>query len=231
MENEIKVICTKCGGKLIPDQEGKIYRCMYCGVAFGSSVLFNEDAPGKAYRSLIIGEYNEADVWYRCVLMRDPGNAQALRGRILCAGKWKRLSDIDISSVMSVVRFKNLFERIAEAAAESGEDYREYFTAFDRLIDDIRCVQKKDINIKPLEVRVKELREKRLGASTDAEDPKQPEKSAGKGAGSSYKEIVAARNPIGAAAHDFKETLNRLSVMEEKLGLNTNPENKNHGQN
>ena len=44
MENNIKVICTKCGGELLPDQEGKIYRCMYCGVAFGSTVLFNKIA-------------------------------------------------------------------------------------------------------------------------------------------------------------------------------------------
>ena len=48
MENARTVICTKCGAQLEPDQDYNIYRCNFCGVAFGSSILFNKDAMEKA---------------------------------------------------------------------------------------------------------------------------------------------------------------------------------------
>ena len=148
MENENKVICTKCGGELLPDQEGKIYRCMYCGVAFGSTVLFNKDAHIKAHKALVIGEYNEADVWYSCMLMRDPGNVYALRGRVLCAGKWKRPADINTALKMSDIRFNNLYERIAEGAARTEGDYKEYFVSFNKLVNLLAQIQGKTFELR-----------------------------------------------------------------------------------
>ena len=165
MENEIKAICTKCGGNLVPDQEGKIYRCMFCGVAFGSSILFDKDAEIKAYKASMADEFNEADVWYRCILMRDPGNAKALRGRVLCAGKWKNLLDIDTNSVMSNVRFENINERIDDAIEHTDDDKtKEYFQSFKRLVELLAKIQKVDTKLKPIDGRIKNLRAKRKEA-------------------------------------------------------------------
>ena len=122
MRELVSYSCSSCGGNLVPDQEGKIYRCLFCGVAFGSSILFNKDAEYKAYKAAMADEFNEADVWYRCVLMRDPGYAKALRGRILCAGKWKSLADISAEVLMSGVRFESVLDRINEAVEHTHDE-------------------------------------------------------------------------------------------------------------
>ena len=225
MENEIKAVCTKCGGNLVPDQEGKIYRCMFCGVAFGSSILFNKEAEFKAYNAAMTGEFNEADVWYRCVLMRDPGNAKALRGRILCAGKWKTLTEVDTESKMSNVRFDSILERVDEAVEHTeDEETKEFFTDLRKLIELLAQIQKKNIEMKPLEGRIDKLKEKREEVFEDTEAEthfaENAVNSALYKADADRSRLMQSRNRF---FDEFKALRTKLISVENKLKLDVRP--------
>ncbi|MBO4928434.1 MAG: hypothetical protein J5379_09340 [Clostridiales bacterium] len=150
MEESRKVTCTKCGGDLILDRERKLYKCMFCGVAFGSSILFDEKALQKAKRSVKIEEFNEADQWFCCVLMLEPGNFEALRGRVLCAGKWKDLMDIKGGESLSTIRVEHIYERIDEAIKTAKEEDKVYFEKFREFVDILDGLREKDMKLRPL---------------------------------------------------------------------------------
>lgn len=150
MEEEIKVICTQCGAILVPDQENMIYRCMHCGVAFGSSIIFDKNAISKARTALNYHEFNEADVWFRCVLMLCPGNFEALRGRVLCSGKWCSFAEIREPLGMTAGRIKNVRASIEEALAHAEEEDKVYFESCNKLVDILEHIWEKDLKIRPL---------------------------------------------------------------------------------
>lgn len=147
---DTKVICTKCAGILIPDKNNNIYRCLSCGVAYGSSILFDSDAKTKAENSMQLGEFNEADVWYNCMLMVHSFDFDALRGRIFCAARWKNFADVECPTSVSTVRIKNVRERIAEARIHAWEKDRGYFDTCSRLIDLYEQLWNKELKLKPL---------------------------------------------------------------------------------
>lgn len=157
MDYEIKTICTKCGGQLIPDQDKTIYRCNYCGVAFGSSILFNKEAPKKAKESLDAGEFNEADIWYNCILMRETDNFEAHLGRIFCAGKWKIMYDFDHTTKLNSVRRERVLERIEDAIKHTSGKSNEFFTQFKTVIDDLKRLNEIDIKIRPYKDKQQQL--------------------------------------------------------------------------
>ena len=157
MEDQGRIICAKCGAALVPDGENKIYRCMYCGVAYGSSVLFDEKAADKAKKSLEEGEFNEADVRYTCVLMRNPQDPVALRGRILCAGKWKDFEGIEASAGFSAVRLKNVRECIEDAVYKADEDDKDYFRKILKFIDWYEKVCEDETRLTPAVEKFKEF--------------------------------------------------------------------------
>ena len=157
MEDQMRIICAKCGAALVPDGENKIYRCNYCGVAYGSSVLFDEKAVNKARKSLEDGEFIEADVRYTCVLMRNPQDPEALRGRILCAGKWKNFEGIEASGGFSSVRLKNIRERIEDAIYKADEDDKDYFRKIQKFIDWLEKVCEDETRLKPVVEKFKEF--------------------------------------------------------------------------
>ena len=150
MDNSIKVICTQCGAELLPDKENKIYRCTHCGVSYGSSVIFDRDAASKARKSLAIGEFNDADIWYKCILMTCSYDFEALRGRILCAGKWKSFNDVEVPSALSTVRIKNVRERAEEGKLRAWEKDKEFFSLCIKLINTFELLWKKETEIKPV---------------------------------------------------------------------------------
>lgn len=225
MENEINAVCTNCGGNLVPDQEGKIYRCLFCGVAFGSSILFNKDAEYKAYKAAMADEFNEADVWYRCVLMRDPGYAKALRGRILCAGKWKSLSEINTEVLMSGVRYESVLDRIDEAVEHThDEETKEFFTDFRKLMDLLALIMKKNLEMKPLEGLIDKLKEKR---NEVIEDTKEETHYAEKAVNSELYKADADRSRLMKSRNslydEFKTLRTKLISVENKLKLDVRP--------
>jgi len=150
MDNGIKIICNQCGAELLPDKENRIYRCTHCGVAYGSSVLFDRNAAAKARKSLEMGEFNDADVWYNCILMTCSYDFEALRGRVLCAGKWKSFNDVEDPTPLSTVRINNVRERAAEGKIRAWEKDQEYFSLCIKLINKFELLWKKETEIKPL---------------------------------------------------------------------------------
>jgi len=150
MDNDIRIICTKCGAGLVPDRENKIYRCNYCGVAFGSSIIFDENAMAKANKALSDGEFNEADVWYRCVLMRCSYDLEALRGRILCAAKWKSFKDAEDVSAVTAVRLKNIRTKVDEAMVHAWDKDRGYLEKITVMLNILEKLWRKDLEIRPV---------------------------------------------------------------------------------
>ena len=157
MADTREAVCTGCGGRLIPDAEYNIYRCTSCGVAFGSSVLFDPDSAAKAAASMRDGEFTEADIRYNCILMTDPKNFEALKGRVLCAAKWRRAGEITDGAAFTPVRMENVRKRISEAIENAEDDRKEFFRKFDRLFNLLEKMQDKDEATKPDEVTVSKL--------------------------------------------------------------------------
>ena len=149
-QTDTKVICTKCAGSLIPDKDNNIYRCLSCGVAYGSSILFDSDAKTKAASSMQLGEFNEADVWYNCMLMVHSYDFDALRGRILCAARWKDFAGVECPTSVSVVRIKNIRDRIGEALVHAWDKDRGYFDTCKSFIDLYEELWNKELKMKPL---------------------------------------------------------------------------------
>ena len=120
------VNCAKCGGQLYLDKEKKLYECKFCGVAYGTSLFFN-DPFSKAKKALEAVDYTEADQRFSHMLMVDPHNPDALLGRVLCAGRWQNTSDIDMEDKMLPFMEEHLKDRADEAVQHSGEDKKAFF--------------------------------------------------------------------------------------------------------
>ena len=158
MDDTINVICTMCGASLIPDEEKKIYRCDHCGMAYGSSILFDRNGCVKGSKSLEAGEFNDADVRFRCALMLKPNNFTALRGRILCAAKWKDFTEASDSTYLPVFRKKNIRDCIEEAIKNADEEDKKYFDLCMKLLDDIELTSTSvDQKMKPITARRQRL--------------------------------------------------------------------------
>ena len=62
------------------------------------------------------------------MLMVDPKNHEALFGRILCAGKWKNIPDIELEDKMLPLMEERLTDRADEAVQHSDEKHKEFFS-------------------------------------------------------------------------------------------------------
>lgn len=119
---EKTVICNKCGGLLTLDKEKNLYECRSCGVAYGASLFFGNPLE-KAKKAIEENDFAEADQRFSHMLMTDPNSFEALLGRVLCAGKWKTVSDIALTDLaVSDVRLKNILERADDAVSHVSEE-------------------------------------------------------------------------------------------------------------
>ncbi|SDY03102.1 hypothetical protein SAMN02910264_01276 [Ruminococcaceae bacterium YAD3003] len=109
----LRIGCAKCGGTLSFDKERKLYTCNHCGIAYGYS-LFYGDPMQKAMAELKSGDYETADQRFSHILMFDQHNFEALRGRILCAGKWKAFTQIRLSEDLMKVDWQLVRQRVDE---------------------------------------------------------------------------------------------------------------------
>ena len=131
---EETVVCSKCGGQLLLEKDKGLYECRFCGVAYGASLFFN-DPLLRAKKAMKSGDFSEADQRFSHVLMMDHHDFDALKGRILCAGKWKTFKDIELPQMLIPVVKTNLIERADEAVKHASEEHRTYFEDFRKLID------------------------------------------------------------------------------------------------
>lgn len=131
---EQTVTCATCGGQLLADKEKNLYECRFCGVAYGMSLFFNNPLE-KAKNALRHDDYVEADQRFSHVLMLDSHDSEALLGRILCAGKWKSVSDVKVLDKMPPLMAHNLSERTSEAQKFSRGEAKKFFDAFCEMAD------------------------------------------------------------------------------------------------
>ncbi|MBO4416279.1 MAG: hypothetical protein J5824_09920 [Lachnospiraceae bacterium] len=127
------VICSKCAGQLYLDKARRVYECRSCGVAYGISLFFGMPME-KALRSMNTGRYGDAQKRFENILMVDPSSFDAHLGRILCAGKWSRISDIDTFDVISTEDSGILSGLLSDAKQHVAESDRDFFEKLDELI-------------------------------------------------------------------------------------------------
>ena len=157
MALERKLTCTTCGGELVADREKNIYKCSFCGVAYGYS-LFDGSAAEKAAMALSIGEFNDADLYYTFVLTMNLSDITALRGRVFCAGKWMKTSDLMTGrGELTGVRADAVRSRCDEAMKKLYKDERVYFQLIKDFVDVSEKYHKVKIKARPVIEREKFL--------------------------------------------------------------------------
>lgn len=127
------ISCSKCGAKLSLDKIKRVYECGHCGVAYGVSLFFGLPME-KALNSLNTGDYSDAEKRFSHLLMVNPSDFEALLGKILCAGKWTKVSDIRLSSDYEDSDLNDVKTRIDEAVKSAADNDRPYFENLGELI-------------------------------------------------------------------------------------------------
>ena len=126
--------CAKCGADLSLDMETRVYECGSCGVAYGISLFFGLPHE-KALNAMNMGFFTEADQRFSHILMADPSDFESLLGRILCAGRWAKVSDICISDDLTPTRIRHTRKGLLKAISDSKEDDKTYFKCLKSYID------------------------------------------------------------------------------------------------
>ena len=127
------ISCEKCGASLSLDKEKRVYECSHCGVAYGVSLFFGLPME-KALNALNIGDYSDAEKRFAHLLMVDPSDFEALLGRILCAGKWTKVSDIRLSADFGLSDVQKVNLRIDEAKQHAADNDIQFFENLVKLI-------------------------------------------------------------------------------------------------
>ena len=133
IDAEQNIICEKCGAFLSLDKKKRVYECSHCGVAYGVSLFFGLPME-KALNALNTGDYPAAEKRFSHLLMVNPSDFEALLGRILCAGKWTKVSDIRLSSGIEQADLKEVYLRIDEARQHAADNDRQFFENLVKLI-------------------------------------------------------------------------------------------------
>lgn len=118
--------CAKCGAGLSLDMDKRVYECGSCGVAYGISLFFGMPHE-KALNAMNMGFFAEADKRFGHILMAEPSDFESLLGRILCAGRWTKVSDIRISDELTPTRLRHAREGLLKAISASEEHDKAYF--------------------------------------------------------------------------------------------------------
>ncbi|MCR4776701.1 MAG: hypothetical protein K5869_10035 [Saccharofermentans sp.] len=127
------VICDKCGATLGLDNYKHVYQCDHCGVAYGVSLFFGMPLE-KALNSINTGKYKDAGVRFSSVLMTRPSDFEALLGKILCAGKWTKVSTIRISDEIDDSELQSVRALIEEAVQHASDKDKPYFRKMEELV-------------------------------------------------------------------------------------------------
>ena len=127
------VTCAKCGGQLFLDKEKRLYECKFCGVGYGTSLFFNEPLK-KARTALKATDYTEADKRFQHLLMVNNQDFEALVGRILCAGRWQSIYDIDLEDKLLPFMEDHLTDRTDEAVQHSSEEHKDFFFDMQKIV-------------------------------------------------------------------------------------------------
>ena len=127
------IICDKCGAMLSLDKIKHVYQCDHCGVAYGVSLFFGMPLE-KALNSINTGKYKDAGVRFSSVLMTRPSDFEALLGKILCAGKWTKVSAIRVSDEIDEDDLQSVSSLIEEAVMHAEDKDKPFFRKMKELV-------------------------------------------------------------------------------------------------
>ena len=148
----------------------------------------------------------EADTYYKSILHFNQSDAEAHRGRILCAGGWTSVDDIKLAESFHKNRKDVLAYLAAEAKKRTEDPYSEYFNLIGQLVDlcDSYAQMKSEISItKELEERI--AQEVKLSSEADRRNsPELSELEAKTG------RLTAQCAEIEQNFNDIKETVKEL---------------------
>ena len=127
------ILCSKCAAQLILNKEKRIYECKSCGVAYGISLFFGLPLE-KALNSMNKGFYSDAEQRFSNMLMADPSDFEALLGRILCKGRWSKVSGIDLHEEHTPTRIHVLEKEAEEAKEKALDSDKDFFEGLKELL-------------------------------------------------------------------------------------------------
>ena len=139
------------------DLKRSLCECRSCGVAYGTSLFFGHPDV-KAKEALVNHDYSEADQRYSYMLMLDPHDFAALRGRVLCAAKW---SSPKVELGISSFWVNNLRSRVKYALDKAHDEDKPYFQKYNEMLYVYSEILSFDNKLKPLKRRHKDLIYKR----------------------------------------------------------------------
>ena len=102
-------------------------------MAYGVSLFFGLPMQ-KALDSINTGHYSDAKKRFDSILMSSPSDFEALLGRMLCEGKWTKISDINLSDDLSITEVREIKKCLAEAIERTSDNERSYFAELEKLI-------------------------------------------------------------------------------------------------
>ena len=138
-EEEKKLICNQCGAPLVLDRENRLYSCRSCGVAYSTAILSDMDSSKTALNLLSKRDFHGADQRFGLELLLAPSDFTALRGRILCAGRWTDIKEIPLVSGNVLTNLDPVKERIEQAVSRAAEEDKAYFRKFSELVGTIEA--------------------------------------------------------------------------------------------
>ena len=150
------ILCSKCAAQLSLDKEKRVYQCNSCGVAYGISLFFGLPLE-KALNSLNMGRYDDADQRFTNILMVEPSDFDALLGKILCTGKWSKVSRIGLTGDLRPISFKILKEQVEKTGESASDSDKAYFVTLGELISVLEELSMIDYKEKIAEKKNKEL--------------------------------------------------------------------------
>ena len=126
-------ICAKCGGILTHNKELKLYFCNHCGLTYGYALVFGEPRK-KAKDEMRRGEFGTAIKRYLKILSADPHDFDALRGTILCAGKWIDFSKVSLSDI-KIIDLDKVSQCTNIAVTNCSPEYKQFFDEVRTLVN------------------------------------------------------------------------------------------------
>ena len=151
--------CEKCGAGLILDKNKRVYQCDHCGVAYGVSLFFGLPME-KALNSLNNGNFKDAERRFSNLLMVDPSDFEALLGKVLCAGKWTKVSNIRLSVDVEDDELKFVRDSIKKAGWYASENDQPYFRKMEELVSFFEPYKENKVQIRSLDGDVKQMEAK-----------------------------------------------------------------------
>lgn len=134
IQNMKKHTCPTCAGQLRINTELQIYECPFCGVTYDYEYFREDDVLERAERSMKAGEYKSAAEAYDFMLVKEPHNFVALRGKVMIAANAKSMQEFRDPNRLRTLNFTKIDQEIDKAIVASESKGRDYFTKLRELV-------------------------------------------------------------------------------------------------